>query len=134
MEKKKNEKNVVVTGLSLIEKTEPCKLKEEMNKFLAQQLQNTSSIEDAIEKRREEAYKSKEELQPFIILCGSLENPSPYIIIENARLHIDIVVKVVDITFKLLHSLHPEYPNESRHVSLFIQNIFTTLQQSLMIR
>ncbi|KAK9737090.1 hypothetical protein QE152_g11046 [Popillia japonica] len=39
MEKEKNEKNVVVTGLSLIEKTEPYKLKEEMDKFLAQQLQ-----------------------------------------------------------------------------------------------
>lgn len=44
MEKEKNKKNVVVTGLSLIKTIEPYKLKEEMDKFLAQQLQMQAEI------------------------------------------------------------------------------------------
>ncbi|KAK9694097.1 hypothetical protein QE152_g33751 [Popillia japonica] len=60
MEKEKNEKNVVVTGLSLIEKTEPYKLKEEMDKFLAQQLQVQAEIETARKIGIDMYYKIKE--------------------------------------------------------------------------
>lgn len=98
----------------------------EVKDSLVTQVANVSGVQPAIEKRREKLGLLKRSLQPFVIAVGdSLTSSSTaFVSVDNILYEQSSVLNAIDITFKIIHALHAQYPEESRDVWMFIQKRF----------
>ncbi|XP_032689892.1 uncharacterized protein LOC116853124 [Odontomachus brunneus] len=74
-------------------------------------------------RRRENANKLKETLQPYIIAIGSQLTAIEafYIIIDDIMYKMENVLKAVDILYKIFQVLNVKYPPACEQIWLFIQ-------------
>jgi hypothetical protein len=85
-------------------------------------LQNPNEIYEKIQQRRNQVFKHNFGIQPFIILCGNVENiTASYTFIDDQLYMTDSPVKALDLTFKIIFALNTQYSPECCNVWTFIQ-------------
>jgi len=95
-------------------------IKDSQNTFI---IEATTPLE--LEVIIEKLKKQENNIQPCILVVGSLLNPKQILVyFDDVRYKLFSVYKAVDICFKLFHVFNLEYPNESSNVWLFLQVYF----------
>ncbi|XP_060868106.1 uncharacterized protein LOC132943234 isoform X2 [Metopolophium dirhodum] len=103
--------------------------KKSVIKYSIKDSQNTFIIEAStpleLEVIIEKLKKQENNIQPCILVVGSLLNPKQIIVyFDDVKYKLFSVFKAIDICFKLFHVFNLEYPYESSNVWLFLQNYF----------
>ena len=91
-----------------------------------------SDVKIAVQNHRSKLETLKRTLQPFVISVGeSFVNPrAVYVSVNNILFKLNSVSEAVDATFKLIHAVHAEYPEECRDIYLIIQKGFFKKDQT----
>lgn len=62
-------------------------------------------------------------MQPSVCVVGELNKPSYYIIVNDIKYKTDTSIRALELTFKLFHAIALDWPLESEHIWLFIQQL-----------
>ncbi|KAL4710274.1 hypothetical protein ACJJTC_003554 [Scirpophaga incertulas] len=85
-------------------------------------VENPGDINATIQRQIEKGVRRKINVQPYIILLGTMQKVSQaYIVIDNIRYTFDSATTAFDILFKSFHVLNARYPRPSDHIHLIIQ-------------
>lgn len=80
-------------------------------------------VEAAIEGQRQKLSALKRPLQPFVVYVGdSIVTPTAvFVVVDGVMYRFNSVLTAVDVTFRIIHAIHAEYPEQSRDLWLVIQ-------------
>lgn len=94
-----------------------------INNLFGFYVQQPGDILSAIEQRKDNSYKRKLRIQPYLLVEGdSIDNLRCfYVVIDSVKYQFDSCSRAFDTLFKSFHIFHAEYPVESQHIYMLIQ-------------
>lgn len=83
-------------------------------------------------KRIEERKTSDESPQPIVIIIGETldEIFESYVLIEDVLYKFKTIFEAVDMCFKIIHGLKLRYPDQSKHIWIFLQKVIFNIETS----
>lgn len=83
-------------------------------------------------KRIEERKTSDESPQPIVIIVGETldEIFESYVLIEDVLYKFKTIFEAVDMCFKIIHGLKLRYPDQSKHIWIFLQKVIFNIETS----
>lgn len=73
--------------------------------------------------------QSDESPQPIVIIIGETLDEIT-VLIEDILYKFKTIFKAVDICFKIIHGLKMRYPDQSKHVWIFLQKVIFNIETS----
>lgn len=85
-----------------------------------------------MQKRIEERKNSEKSPQPIVIVIGETLDKitESYVLIEDILYKFKTIFEAVDMCFKIIHGLKLRYPDQSKHVWIFLQKVIFNIETS----
>ncbi|KAJ8937040.1 hypothetical protein NQ314_012063, partial [Rhamnusium bicolor] len=102
--------------------------RSEVQESFFSHVQNIAELHERIEARNEKLKKFGLTVQPFAVIVGDLSHPTYIIVVDEVQYKVDTGIRALELLFKLFHGLDIEYPPESEHIWLFIEELVFKLK------
>ncbi|KAJ8930691.1 hypothetical protein NQ314_016488, partial [Rhamnusium bicolor] len=115
---------VIITELyALYGINNPLTIKKTRNRIA-----NIAELHERTEARNEKLRQFGLTVQPFAVIVGDLSHPTYMIVVDEGQYKVDTGIRALELLFKLFHGLDIEYPPESEHIWLFIEELVFKLK------
>ncbi|KAL1490300.1 hypothetical protein ABEB36_013016 [Hypothenemus hampei] len=92
--------------------------------YLFGSLTDANKLNTIIQDRKDKLEKFGLTIQPFAVILPSNDSSSKFtylIIVDGVQYRVDTGIRCLELLFKLLHGIDIDYPSESEHIWLFIE-------------
>ncbi|KAL1487908.1 hypothetical protein ABEB36_015293 [Hypothenemus hampei] len=95
-----------------------------IKKRLKRNYMDGNKLNPIIEDRKDKLEKFGLTIQPFAVILPSNDSSSEFtylIIVNDVQYRVDTGIRCLELLFKLFHGIDLDYPSESEHIWLFIE-------------